>query len=89
MTLTPLFDRLLVRRLEAETTTAGGIVLPDQAVEKPQQGTVVAKGPGTKHVQAGDRVLFSKFVGTEVDVDGEALLVMYEQDVLAIVTEVA
>lgn len=88
MKLTPLFDRLVVERLAAETTTAGGIVLPDQAVEKPQQGVVLSVGTETKHVKVNDRVMFSKYVGTDIDTGAGTVLVLHEADVLAIVSEV-
>jgi len=88
----PLDDRILVKRLEAEEKTAGGIVLPDTAKEKPQKGEVVAAGPGKMldsgkraqlSVKAGDEVLFGKYSGTEVKVSGEEYLIMRETDVLA------
>jgi len=91
--LIPLGDRLLVERLEAESKTAGGIVLPDAAKEKPIQGKVIAVGEGRRNdsgevvsmqVKAGDRILFGKYAGTEVKVDGEEYLIMKEDDVLAI-----
>ncbi len=91
--LIPLGDRLLVERLEAEAKTAGGIVLPDAAKEKPIQGKVIAVGEGRRNdsgevvpmqVKAGDRILFGKYAGTEVKVDGEEYLIMKEDDVLAI-----
>ena len=92
--LKPLGDRVVVKRLEAEKTTKGGIVLPDTAKEKPKEGEVVAVGPGkvldsgetqALQVKAGDRVIFSSYAGTEVTVAGEELLIMSESDVLAIV----
>ncbi len=92
--LTPMGDRLLVERLEAEETTAGGIVLPDAAKEKPIQGKVIAAGPGRRNddgefvalqVKKGDTILFGKYSGTEVKVDGDEYLIMKEDDVLAIV----
>ncbi len=92
MNLKPLGDRLIVKALEEETTTASGIVLPDTAKEKPQQGEVLAVGDGNRNeagerialdVAAGDTVLYSKYGGTEVKVDGEDLLVLRESDVLA------
>jgi chaperonin GroES len=93
MKLKPLGDRLIVRALEEEETTASGLVLPDTAKEKPQKGEVVAVGDGPIEdgkrrpldVSAGDEVLYSKYGGTEVKVDGEELLVLRESDVLAIV----
>jgi chaperonin GroES len=92
--LTPMGDRLLVERLEAEEKTAGGIVLPDAAKEKPIQGKVIAVGPGRRNddgefvalqVKKGDTILFGKYSGTEVKVDGDEYLIMKEDDVLAIV----
>src|SRR5262245_51825043 len=91
MKFRPLGDRVLVRRVEEETKTKGGIIIPDTAKEKPQEGEVVAVGPGNrdddgKHValdvKAGDRILFGKWSGTEVKVDGEELLIMKESDIL-------
>src|SRR3546814_7556877 len=87
----PLHDRVLVRRVEAEEKTAGGIIIPDSAKEKPSEGEVVAAGAGAKSedgkitpldVKAGDRVLFGKWSGTEVKIDGEDLLIMKESDIL-------
>ncbi len=94
MKIRPLYDRVVVRRMEEETTTPGGIVLPDTAAEKPMQGEVVAVGRGKAldngefralDVKVGDRVLFGKYAGTEVKVDGEELLVMREDDLLGII----
>ena len=94
MNFRPLHDRVLVRRVEAEEKTAGGIIIPDTAKEKPQEGEVVAAGAGTKNdkgevapldVKAGDRILFGKWSGTEVKVNGEDLLIMKESDILGIV----
>lgn len=94
MAIRPLHDRILVRRLDEEKTTAGGIVIPDSASEKPSQGEVVAVGKGkllddgkvqALDVKAGDTILFGKYSGTEVKVDGEELLVMREDDVMGIV----
>ena len=94
MAFRPLHDRVLVRRIEAEAKTAGGIIIPDTAKEKPQEGEIVSVGTGTKaedgkvtplDVKAGDRVLFGKWSGTEVKVDGEDLLIMKESDILGIV----
>ena len=94
MKLKPLHDRVVVRRLEAETTTKSGIIIPDKATEKPTQGEIVAVGDGVYGdsgevrqltVQPGDRVLFGQYAGTEIKVEGEALLVMKEADILAIV----
>jgi len=93
MDLQPLGDRLIVEPLEEEQTTAGGIVLPDTALEKPQRGTVVAAGPGAKNsengeiipldVAVGDTVVFSKYGGTDIRVDGSDYLILRESDVLA------
>ena len=94
MNFRPLHDRVLVRRVEAEEKTAGGIIIPDTAKEKPQEGEVVAIGTGTKSedgkvtpldVKAGDSILFGKWSGTEVKVNGEDLLIMKESDILGIV----
>ena len=94
MQIRPLHDRVIVKRLEVERTTASGIVIPDNAGEKPDQGEVVAVGPG-KHaddgklvpmaVKVGDMVLFNKYAGTEVKIDGAEHLVMREDDILAII----
>jgi len=90
----PLHDRVLVERVEAEEKTAGGIIIPDTAKEKPQEGKVVAVGGGAKSddgkitpldVKAGDRILFGKWSGTEVKLDGKDLLIMKESDILGIV----
>jgi chaperonin GroES len=90
----PLHDRVLVRRLDAEEKTAGGIIIPDTAKEKPQQGEIIAAGPGARNeqgqlvpldVKPGDRVLFAKWSGTEVKIDGEELLIMKESDLLGVV----
>ena len=94
MNFRPLHDRVLVRRVEAEAKTAGGIIIPDTAQEKPQEGEVVAVGSGAKAEagkitpldgKAGDRILFGKWSGTEVKVNGEDLLIMKESDILGIV----
>ena len=93
MKLRPLADRVIVKRLENETTTASGIVLPDNAAEKPDQGEVLAVGPGRVEdgktiamtVKVGDRVLFGKYSGQTVKVDGEEVLVMKEDDLFAVV----
>ncbi|MFM5918195.1 MAG: co-chaperone GroES [Novosphingobium sp.] len=94
MSFRPLHDRVLVRRVEAEEKTAGGIIIPDSAKEKPAEGEVVAVGAGSKaedgkvtplDVKAGDRVLFGKWSGTEVKLDGEDLLIMKESDILGII----
>ena len=91
----PLHDRVVVRRLEGEQKTAGGIIIPDTAQEKPMEGEVVAVGPGARNAQgqivaldvkAGDRVLFGKWSGTEVKIDGEELLIMKESDIMGVVT---
>jgi chaperonin GroES len=93
MTFRPLHDRVAVRRLDGEEKTRGGIIIPDTAKEKPQEGEVVAVGPGLRDetgklvpldVQAGDRVLFGKWSGTEVKIDGQDLLIMKESDILGI-----
>ena len=93
MKFRPLHDRVLVRRVEAEEKTAGGIIIPDNAKEKPAEGEVISVGAGTKaedgkvtplDVKAGDRVLFGKWSGTEIKVDGEDLLIMKESDILGI-----
>jgi chaperonin GroES len=93
MTFRPLHDRVLVRRVEAEEKTAGGIIIPDSAKEKPQEGEVIAIGTGTRDesgklvpldVKVGDRILFGKWSGTEVRLDGEDLLIMKESDILGI-----
>lgn len=84
----PLHDRVIVKAAEAETKTAGGIIIPDTAKEKPQKGTVLAAGPGKKDepmtVKPGDTVLFSKYAGTEISVDGDDVMIMRESDILAI-----
>ena len=94
MNLRPLHDRVIVKRLENETKTASGIVIPDAATEKPDQGEVLAVGPGKRNdkgeqmalnVKVGDRVLFGKYSGQSVKVDGEELLVMKEDDIFAVV----
>ena len=93
MAFRPLHDRVLVRRLDSEEKTAGGIIIPDTAQEKPQEGEVVAVGPGAKNeqgvvapldVKAGDRILFGKWSGTEVKIDGEELLIMKESDIMGV-----
>jgi chaperonin GroES len=94
MTFRPLHDRVLVRRIEAATTTAGGIIIPDTAQEKPQEGEVISTGSGTRaedgavtplDVKAGDKILFGKWSGSEVKIGGEDLLIMKESDILGIV----
>jgi chaperonin GroES len=96
MKFRPLHDRVVVRRIDAEQKTAGGIIIPDTAQEKPQQGEIVAVGPGARNekgeivaldVKAGDRVLFGKWSGTEVKIDGVDLLIMKESDIMGIITE--
>jgi chaperonin GroES len=94
MKFRPLHDRVLVRRIEGVEKTAGGIIIPDTAKEKPQEGEVIAAGAGTKSeegkltpldVKAGDRILFGKWSGTEIKIDGDDLLIMKESDVLGVV----
>ena len=94
MKFRPLHDRVLLRRVEQEQKTAGGIIIPDTAKEKPQEGEVIAVGPGPRDEngklipldgKAGDRVLFGKWSGTEVKIDGEELLIMKESDVMGII----
>jgi chaperonin GroES len=88
VTLKPIGDRVVIRRLPVEEVTRGGIIIPDTAKEKPQQGEVIAVGPGKKDynmiVKKGDRVLFGKYSGQEFELNGEELLVMREDDILAI-----
>ena len=92
----PLHDRVLVRRIDAEAKTAGGIIIPDTAKERPQEGEIIAAGPGARNeqgqlvpidVRAGDRVLFGKWSGTEVKIDGQDLLIMKESDLLGVVED--
>ena len=94
MQFRPLHDRVVVRRIEAEEKTKGGIIIPDTAKEKPQEGEIVAAGPGARDesgklvpldVKAGDRILFGKWSGTEVKIDGEDLIIMKESDVMGVV----
>jgi chaperonin GroES len=94
MKFRPLHDRVVVRRLDAEEKTAGGIIIPDTAKEKPMEGEVIAAGPGARNdqaqivaldVKAGDRILFGKWSGTEVKIDGEDLLIMKESDIMGII----
>jgi chaperonin GroES len=94
MKFRPLHDRVVVRRLEAEEKTAGGIIIPDTAKEKPMEGEVIAAGPGARDEQGklvpldvkdGDRILFGKWSGTEVKLDGEELLIMKESDIMGII----
>ena len=93
MKIRPLQDRILVKRVDEEETTSGGIIIPDSAKEKPQEGQVVAVGPGKTNdngsvsepgVKAGDRILFSKYAGTDVNVDGDDHIIIREDDVLAV-----
>jgi chaperonin GroES len=87
--ITPLHDRVIVKPAPAEEKTAGGIIIPDTAKEKPQRGTVIAAGPGKKDepttVKTGDTVLYGKYAGTEVNFEGEDLLIMRESDILAVI----
>ena len=94
MKIRPLHDRVLVRRIEQDQKTAGGIIIPDTAQEKPQEGEVFAAGPGARgedgkltplDVKAGDRILFGKWSGSEVKVDGEELLIMKESDIMGVI----
>jgi chaperonin GroES len=94
----PLHDRVLIRRVEAEEKTSGGIIIPDTAKEKPMEGEVVAVGPGARgedgkiqplDVKAGDRVLFGKWSGTEVKLDGEDLIIMKESDIMGVIEQTA
>jgi chaperonin GroES len=94
MTFRPLHDRVVVRRLDAEDKTKGGIIIPDTAKEKPQEGEIVAIGSGARDesgklvpldVKAGDRILFGKWSGTEVKIDGEDLLIMKESDIMGVI----
>ena len=98
MKFRPLHDRVVVKRIDAEEKTAGGIIIPDTAKEKPSQGEVIAVGPGSRDeagklmpldVKAGDAVLFGKWSGTEVKIDGKELLIMKESDIMGIVEETA
>jgi chaperonin GroES len=93
MKFRPLHDRILVRRIESDERTKGGIIIPDTAKEKPQEGEVIAVGPGARNdqgqtvaldVKAGDRVLFGKWSGTEIKLDGEDLLIMKESDIMGV-----
>jgi chaperonin GroES len=94
MAFRPLHDRVLIRRVESEEKTAGGIIIPDTAKEKPMEGEVVAAGPGARgedgklqpmDLRSGDRVLFGKWSGTEVKLDGEELIIMKESDVMGVI----
>ena len=96
MKFRPLHDRIVVKRIDAEQKTAGGIIIPDTAKEKPQEGEVVAVGPGARNergelvaidLKPGDRVLFGKWSGTEVKLDGEELLIMKESDVMGVIEQ--
>jgi chaperonin GroES len=98
MEFRPLHDRVVVRRIDAEEKTKGGIIIPDTAKEKPQEGEVVAVGPGARDengkvtaldVKAGDRVLFGKWSGTEVRIDGQDLLIMKESDIMGVIEQSA
>ncbi|EDZ47419.1 MULTISPECIES: co-chaperone GroES [Roseobacteraceae] len=95
MSFTPLHDRVLVRRIEGDAKTSGGLIIPDTAKEKPQEGEIVAVGAGAKDedgeriamdVKAGDRILFGKWSGTEIKLDGEDLMIMKESDILGVMT---
>ena len=95
MQFRPLHDRVVVRRIEEDERTPGGIIIPDTAKEKPQQGEVIAAGPGARDekgvvqpldVKAGDRILFGKWSGTEVKIDGEELLIMKESDIMGVLS---
>ncbi len=96
--LTPLHDRIVVRRIEEAETTRGGIIIPDSAQDKPQEGEVIAVGPGKSNdegkvfplqVKAGDRILFGKYAGTEIKIDGEDFVIMREEEVLGVLTGTA
>jgi len=96
MKFRPLHDRVVVRRIDAEEKTKGGIIIPDTAKEKPQEGEVIAVGPGARDengqiqaldVKAGDRILFGKWSGTEVKIDGEELLIMKESDIMGVIEQ--
>ncbi len=98
MKFRPLHDRVVVRRIEAEEKTTGGIIIPDTAKEKPIEGEVIAVGPGARNeqgqlvaldVKEGDRILFGKWSGTEVKIDGEELLIMKESDIMGVVEQTA
>ena len=94
MAFRPLHDRVLVRRVDSDEVTAGGIIIPDTAKEKPMEGEIVATGPGARDesgsiqpldVKAGDRILFGKWSGTEVKIDGDELLIMKESDIMGVI----
>ena len=96
MKFRPLYDRVVVKRVDSETKTAGGIIIPDTAAEKPQQGEVLAVGPGARDetgklvpldVKTGDKVLFGKWSGTEVKIDGVDLLIMKESDIMGVLAK--
>jgi chaperonin GroES len=96
MRFRPLHDRVVVRRIDAEEKTKGGIIIPDTAKEKPQEGEVIAVGPGARDengkvqaldVKTGDRILFGKWSGTEVKIDGEELLIMKESDIMGVIEQ--
>ena len=98
MKFRPLHDRVVVRRLDAEEKTKGGIIIPDTAKEKPQEGEIVAVGPGARDekgklvpidLKKGDRILFGKWSGTEIKLDGEELLIMKESDVMGVIEDAA
>mgnify|MGYP001546895959 CR=1 FL=1 len=98
MKLRPLQDRVLIRRVEPEAKSSGGVIIPDTAQEKPMEGEVVAVGPGVRaedgklhplDVKAGDRVLFGKWSGTEIKLDGEDLMIMKESDIMGVIDSVA
>ena len=98
MKFRPLHDRVVVKRLDAEEKTVGGIIIPDTAKEKPMQGEIVAAGPGARNeqgqiqaldVKAGDKILFGKWSGTEVKIDGQELLIMKESDIMGIIDHAA
>ena len=98
MKFRPLHDRVVVRRLDAEEKTVGGIIIPDTAKEKPMEGEVIAAGPGARNeqgqlvpldVKAGDRILFGKWSGTEVKIDGQDLLIMKESDIMGVLEGIA
>lgn len=97
MAFTPLHDRVVVRRIESDEKTAGGLIIPDTAKEKPSEGEVISVGPGARDdagnhiamaVKAGDRILFGKWSGTEITLDGEDLLIMKESDILGIIEDI-
>jgi len=98
MKIRPLHDRVLVKRIESQETSAGGIILPESAQEKPMEGTIISAGTGTRdengnvhalEVKTGDRILFAKWSGTEIKIDGEDMLIMKESDILGIIEAAA